>query len=165
MKHPSPDQIAYMQAHGDDNRQPWLIGTNIAFLVITFIAVALRFIARVKIGTHLGLDDWLIFSAAVSGNFCLLNGWRERVGSRCIRFFNLPRANIVVVVESHPEMVTNCRPALRPSHLSLLRLSKRAILIRTRCAYLDMYRVSSLPQPEMAWGDILYMRRIRRASP
>ncbi|KAF2683334.1 hypothetical protein K458DRAFT_418961 [Lentithecium fluviatile CBS 122367] len=65
MKHPSPDQLAYMQAHIDETRQPWLIGANVAFLIVAFVSVALRFTARIKIGTHIGLDDWLIFSAAL----------------------------------------------------------------------------------------------------
>lgn len=66
MKPPTPDQLAYMQAHINEDRQPWLIGANIVFLLIAFGSVAMRFMARMKIGTHLGMDDWLIFGAAVS---------------------------------------------------------------------------------------------------
>jgi hypothetical protein len=74
MYHATPDQIAYMQAHINENRQPWFIGANIAFLVVALGSVALRFLARIKIGTHLGLDDWLIFTAAVSCTVLLFGG-------------------------------------------------------------------------------------------
>lgn len=54
-----------MKAHIDDDRTPMLLGLHSGFLVIGFIAVALRFGSRIKIGAKLGVDDWLIFAAVV----------------------------------------------------------------------------------------------------
>lgn len=42
------------------------MGANVACLVVAYVSVGLRFMSRLKIGTHLGLDDWLICGAAVS---------------------------------------------------------------------------------------------------
>lgn len=68
MLHPTPDEIAYMQAHASDDRRAPFVGVNIACLVLAFVAVSLRVIARIKIGTKIGLDDWLIILAAVSSD-------------------------------------------------------------------------------------------------
>ncbi|KAF2645719.1 hypothetical protein P280DRAFT_513611 [Massarina eburnea CBS 473.64] len=68
MKHPTPAQISYMRAHIDDDRRPWLIGTNVTFVVMAVISVCMRFWARKKIGVWLGIDDWLICGAA----FCII---------------------------------------------------------------------------------------------
>jgi hypothetical protein len=66
MRHPTPEQTAYMQAHIHDDRRAWFVGANSAFLALAYLSVALRFVSRMKIGTKIGLDDWLIFAAAVS---------------------------------------------------------------------------------------------------
>jgi hypothetical protein len=71
MKHPTPEQIAHMQAHIEDDRRGWLIGANVAFLVLAMISIVMRFMARKKIGARIGVDDWLICLAAVSTFFIL----------------------------------------------------------------------------------------------
>lgn len=66
MMHPTPDQIAYMKAHIDEDRRSWLVGANVTCLIVAYLSVALRLISRCKIGIKIGLDDWLICGAAVS---------------------------------------------------------------------------------------------------
>jgi hypothetical protein len=65
MKPLEPEQVEYLQARIHEDRRPMFIAINAVFLVVVLVSVALRFISRRKIGTHLGLDDWLIALAAV----------------------------------------------------------------------------------------------------
>ena len=66
MRHPTPEQIQYMQDHIDEDRRPWLVGVNVSFIAIAVVAVVLRFYARKKVMARLGVDDWLIAAAGVS---------------------------------------------------------------------------------------------------
>ncbi|KAF2475039.1 uncharacterized protein BDR25DRAFT_384564, partial [Lindgomyces ingoldianus] len=65
MLHPTAQDISYWQAHLGDDRRSWFVGLNATFLVLAYVAVSLRFLSRLKIGTKIGLDDWLICCAAV----------------------------------------------------------------------------------------------------
>ncbi|KAF2262580.1 hypothetical protein CC78DRAFT_545766 [Lojkania enalia] len=64
MLHPTPADIEYMLARVGEDRRQWLVGGNVASLVLVFLSVGLRILSRVKIGTRVGLDDWLICLAA-----------------------------------------------------------------------------------------------------
>jgi hypothetical protein len=66
MLHPSPAEIAHMQANASDDRRVWFVAANAAFLVLAYLSVAMRVLSRRKIGTYIGLDDWLIIASAVS---------------------------------------------------------------------------------------------------
>lgn len=66
MMQATPEQLAYWREHAADDRRAWFVGGNALCLVVAFAAVVLRVLSRVKIGTMIGLDDWLIGVAAVS---------------------------------------------------------------------------------------------------
>jgi len=66
MRHPNPSQIAWMEGRVSDNRSGALVGEHTLCLALAIIAVALRLVSRVKVGTRIGLDDWLICGALVS---------------------------------------------------------------------------------------------------
>ncbi|ORY00952.1 hypothetical protein BCR34DRAFT_101650 [Clohesyomyces aquaticus] len=65
MLHPSDQDIAYWQTHRGEDRRSWFLGLNVAFLGLAYAAVGLRLVSRLKIGTKVGLDDWLICVAAL----------------------------------------------------------------------------------------------------
>lgn len=78
MLHPTEEHIAYMQAHATDDRRPWFVGVNVAFLALAYIAIGLRIMSRLKIKTAIGWDDWLICGAAVSREFHTLSTTNPR---------------------------------------------------------------------------------------
>lgn len=59
-------------AHDYDNRGPQLLSVNIAFGIVSVIAVLLRTYTRVLIVKALGPDDWLMAVATVRGRYTLL---------------------------------------------------------------------------------------------
>jgi len=78
MLHPSPADIEFMKKHIDDDRRPWFVGANAGCLLLAYLAVALRLLSRWKIGTKIGLDDWLIGLATVSKfSFAMVRAEKE----------------------------------------------------------------------------------------
>ena len=78
MLHPSPADIEFMIKHIDDDRRPWFVGANAGCLVLAYLSVALRLLSRRKIGTKIGLDDWLIGLATVSElSFAVIRAEKE----------------------------------------------------------------------------------------
>ena len=78
----TPEEIAYQEAHINDDRTPGIIGGSIVLIVIATTTVVLRLVSRkirsdrVRRKTH-QIDDYLIIIALVSrglgwGNTCLL---------------------------------------------------------------------------------------------
>lgn len=65
MQPPTPEQIAYMQAHAGDDKRALFAAGNAVVLGIAYIAIVLRFVSRARVGTKYGWDDWLICLAAV----------------------------------------------------------------------------------------------------
>ncbi|KAF2015775.1 hypothetical protein BU24DRAFT_462004 [Aaosphaeria arxii CBS 175.79] len=65
MRHPSPEQLASMQANVGDDARPWFIGVNVMCLALGIFAVALRVASRMRLGTKLGLDDYLVGFALI----------------------------------------------------------------------------------------------------
>lgn len=63
---PTPEEIAYMQAHVHEDRRGWFTAINVVCMVLVYVAVGLRVISRRKIGIKIGLDDYLIMAAMVS---------------------------------------------------------------------------------------------------
>ena len=55
-KHPSPEEIAYMKAHIEDNRADGLIASHVICFTAACIAVGLRFVARRLGKVKYGLD-------------------------------------------------------------------------------------------------------------
>lgn len=55
----------YSQDYLREYRGDQLINVSIAFIVLVIVAVALRFIAKVKTNAPLALDDYLIIPALV----------------------------------------------------------------------------------------------------
>ena len=62
----TPAEIQYYKAHANDTRQPNMIATAVCGLVVAYVAVSLRFIARRKSAAGIGIDDWLIVAALVA---------------------------------------------------------------------------------------------------
>ena len=62
----TPEEIAYYQAHADDNRQSSKTAANVVGIVLTIIAVAARLLARFRSRARLSWDDYLIFLALVN---------------------------------------------------------------------------------------------------
>jgi magnesium-transporting ATPase (P-type) len=92
MIHPSPEQINHMTAHASDDRRPWFIGVNVLCLVLAYFAVGLRIISRLKIGTNIALDDYLIIASALllTGHVtCLLVAVKLGMGRHAIFVTNL----------------------------------------------------------------------------
>ena len=61
----TPAEIQYYKAHANDTRQPNMIATAVCGLIIAYVAVFLRFIARKRSAAGFGIDDWLIVAAVV----------------------------------------------------------------------------------------------------
>ncbi|KAI9035507.1 uncharacterized protein KD926_003435 [Aspergillus affinis] len=59
----TPEEIAYYQAHADDNRQSSKTAADIVGIVLTLVAVGARLLARIRSGARLSWDDYLIFLA------------------------------------------------------------------------------------------------------
>ncbi|KAF2113080.1 hypothetical protein BDV96DRAFT_648693 [Lophiotrema nucula] len=101
MIHPSAEEIAYMEAHVDDDRRLWFVGINAACLAVGYLAVTLRFLSRSKIGTNLGLDDWLIGLALLflTGHTgCLFVAVRFGMGRHAILVNDLKSLAVVTLV-------------------------------------------------------------------
>ena len=62
----SAADILYMEQHVQDDRSPQLIIPAIICLVVTYLAVVLRFYARYISKVRYGTDDWFILAALVS---------------------------------------------------------------------------------------------------
>ena len=62
----TPEDIASYKAHADQSLQPNMVAVNVSGIVLPYIAVALRFIARRHSVAKVGVDDWLILAALVS---------------------------------------------------------------------------------------------------
>jgi hypothetical protein len=76
MAQPTPEQIAYYQAHADDDRRPNEIASLVCGLFAATAALAARIAARRVSRMKLGLDDWTIFAAMVRiiiGRWCYAN--------------------------------------------------------------------------------------------
>lgn len=57
------ERTQYIQAHIDDSRQPKLLATLIVCVVLAYVAVTLRFVARHKIRASIGADDvWILIA-------------------------------------------------------------------------------------------------------
>jgi len=65
MAHPTPEQLDYMRAHASDDKRLGFVIMNASFLGLACGAVALRFMARHRVGTKIGMDDVLICFALV----------------------------------------------------------------------------------------------------
>ena len=61
----TPAEIQYYKAHANDTRQPNMIATAVCGLVVAYVGVFLRFMARRKSAAGFGIDDWLIVAALV----------------------------------------------------------------------------------------------------
>lgn len=63
MANSTAERMQYMQAHIDDSRQPKLLATLIICVVLAYVAVTLRFVARHKVRASIGADDvWIIIA-------------------------------------------------------------------------------------------------------
>jgi hypothetical protein len=62
----TPAQIAYQQAHIDDDRGPSIVGCAIFFIIFPTIVVALRFVARFARKLPLEHDDYLTLPSLVT---------------------------------------------------------------------------------------------------
>ena len=62
----TPAEVGYYKAHASDNRQPNMLAIMICGLILPYIAVAARFIARRSSAASVGKDDWMILLALVS---------------------------------------------------------------------------------------------------
>ncbi|KAL8945985.1 MAG: hypothetical protein Q9222_007558 [Ikaeria aurantiellina] len=61
----SPEQLQYYEEHASDDRRPNMLAAAICGLILSYLAVALRFFARRTSATQVGLDDWLILAALI----------------------------------------------------------------------------------------------------
>lgn len=61
----TPEQLAYMEKHINDNKAVDIIVANIICAIAAYIAVGLRFWARHLARVHYGGDDWWIVGALV----------------------------------------------------------------------------------------------------
>ncbi len=68
----TPAEIRYYKEHARQSLQPNMIAMNICGIVLPYIAVALRLIARTSSVATIGADDWIIFAALVSLDICTL---------------------------------------------------------------------------------------------
>ena len=60
---PTPDEIQYYQEHADDNQQGKLWAAAICCLVLAWVFIGLRFVARSRIEAKYQSDDWIIVAA------------------------------------------------------------------------------------------------------
>lgn len=61
----SPEEIAQLRANDkDDLRMPFIVG-NVFCIVVAFISVILRFLARRIVKTSWGADDWTSMAGMV----------------------------------------------------------------------------------------------------
>ena len=67
----SPQNITFQTAHITDSKQPETQGAQIACLVIAYVGVALRFLARRLAKAQITLDDYVIVFALVLYRFFL----------------------------------------------------------------------------------------------
>ena len=65
MKAPTAADIAYQQAHVDDNAIPGIIAANVICIIGAWIAAALRLYSRRLVRAPLKADDWLIVASLV----------------------------------------------------------------------------------------------------
>ena len=65
MEIPTAADIAYQQAHIDDNAIPGIITANVICIVAAWIAVALRLYSRRLVRIPIITDDWLIVASVV----------------------------------------------------------------------------------------------------
>ncbi|KAL9046362.1 MAG: hypothetical protein Q9214_000785 [Letrouitia sp. 1 TL-2023] len=93
MSAPTPQQIQWYKEHASDNLQPNLIAAAVCGLVIAYIAVVLRVVARRASAARTGIDDWLIIAALLP-----LTGYATSIflavrynGGRHIIFLKQPR--------------------------------------------------------------------------
>ena len=64
------DSLIYQEAHTEDTRVKRLVGSAIVCLVIAYISVLLRFLAR-RIGrSTLQADDWWMLASLVGQGAC-----------------------------------------------------------------------------------------------
>ena len=70
-----PQNIAFQTAHITDNRQPETQAAQIACLVIAYVGVALRFLARRLAKAQITSDDYVIVLALVVYRFLLRIEW------------------------------------------------------------------------------------------
>ena len=61
-----PEEIQYEMEHASDNKQPNLYAAYITCLILSYIFVLLRFIARRKSRNPLLADDWMVVIGLVS---------------------------------------------------------------------------------------------------
>lgn len=63
MTNSTSERMPYMQAHIDDSHQPKLLATLIICVVLAYVVVTLRFVARHKVRASIGADDvWIIIA-------------------------------------------------------------------------------------------------------
>lgn len=75
------ERTQYMQAHIDDSRQPKLLATLIICVVLAYVAVTLRFVARHKIRASIGADDvWILIALAIATGWVVTQFWCLRMG-------------------------------------------------------------------------------------
>lgn len=65
MASPSPEELAYMRAHADDDLRPNIYACVACCLIFPYIAVGLRFIARRRMNVPIKTDDYLALAALV----------------------------------------------------------------------------------------------------
>lgn len=65
MKAPTAADIAYQEAHVDDNAIPGIIAANVICIAAAWIAVPLRLYSRRLVRTSISTDDWLMIASLV----------------------------------------------------------------------------------------------------
>ena len=65
MKTPTAADIAYWEAHVDDNAIPGIFAANLICLVGAYIAIGLRLYSRRLVRAPLKADDWLVIVSGV----------------------------------------------------------------------------------------------------
>ena len=62
----TPADIAYQMAHADDTQVPRIVSISVLLIVLTVVAVMLRFVARSMRKLPWGLDDYFMVPSLVS---------------------------------------------------------------------------------------------------
>ena len=63
---PSAADIAYQQAHKEDNAIPGILAANVICIIAAWIAGLLRLYSRRLVRAAIKTDDWLVIGSLVS---------------------------------------------------------------------------------------------------
>lgn len=61
----SPEELRYQEAHIQEDSGPWIVGVSIFLVVLCFVAVTLRFVARWIRRLPWKADDYAMLPALV----------------------------------------------------------------------------------------------------